>query len=231
MNLFYLFILWSTLFQVADGEIAVTLVNENQSPIGQEGIEFVTEQQQVLGSCVTNSGGRCTITIQNAPTDASGFIRGSLLLGDRGRRPVLWPGGQIEIQIMLKDGKVDVPSDAYVTRTPKPEATPTAQDGLQATPTVQQAIDATPTVQQAIDATPTVQQAIDATPTVQQQLDATPTVQEQLEATETTQEQNEGPLTQPEQQINIFDSLLQLLLILIMVIALAFYIFSSNKNS
>ncbi len=210
MNLFYLFIVWSALFQVADGEIVVTLLNENQSPIGQELIEFATEQQQVLGSCLTNSQGRCTITIQNAPTDASGFIRGSLLLGDRGQRPVLWPGGQIEIQIMLEGGKVDIPSDAYVTRTPKPEITPTVQDGLQATPVPQDQIQVTPTVQDGLQVTPTVTDMVTTTPTA-----SVPNEQ----------------VTQPDTQTGIFESLGQILLIFVMVIALMFYIFSGNKNS
>lgn len=230
MNLFYLLILWSTLFQIADGEIAVTLVNENQSAIGQESIEFVTEQQQVLGSCVTNSQGRCTITIQNAPTDASGFIRGSLLLGDRGRRPVLWPGGQIEVQIMLEGGKVDVPSDAYVTRTPKPEVTPTAQDELQTTPTAQDGLQATPTAQDGLQTTPTAQDGLQATRTAQDGLQATPTVTDMVTTTPTASVPNEQ-VTQPDTQTGIFESLGQILLIFVMVIALMFYIFSGNKNS
>lgn len=204
MKIFYLFLLWSTLFQLADGQIAVTLVNENRSPVAQENISFVTEQQQVLASCYTNSQGRCTITVQNAPTDASGFIRGSLSINDRGRRPVLWPGGQIEVQIMLKDGRVDVPSDAYVTRTPKPEATETVQP------------------------TETAQQSLQPTETVQEPLQTTPTIQEPLQPTETIQEQNEE---QPAWHASIFDSLFQIFLILIMLIALTFYIMKSNQNS
>ena len=120
MNLFYLFILWLALFQSANGEILVTLLDEKESPIAQETIQFMTEQQQVLGSCITNTLGRCTITIQDAPTDASGFIRGALSIRDHGRRPIIWPGGPITIQLQLSDsGTLDVPSDLYVTRTPK----------------------------------------------------------------------------------------------------------------
>lgn len=119
MNLFYLFILWLALFQSANGEILVTLLDEKKSPIAQETIQFMTEQQQVLGSCITNTLGRCTITIQDTPTDASGFIRGALSIRDHGRRPVIWPGGSITIQLILDNGKLDVPSDLYVTRTPK----------------------------------------------------------------------------------------------------------------
>ena len=120
MNLFYLFLLSLALFQSANGEISVTLLDEKVSPIAQETIQFMTEQQQVLGSCITNPLGRCTITIQDAPTDASGFIRGALSIRDHGRRPIIWPGGPITIQLQLSDsGTLDVPSDLYVTRTPK----------------------------------------------------------------------------------------------------------------
>ena len=120
MNLFYLFILWLPLFGSANGEISVTLLDEKESPIAQETIQFMTQQQQVLGNCITNTLGRCTITIQDAPTDASGFIRGALSIKDHGRRPIIWPGGLITIQLQLSDtGTLDVPSDLYVTRTPK----------------------------------------------------------------------------------------------------------------
>ena len=120
MNLFYLFILWLALFQSANEEISVTLLDENKSPIAQETIQFMTEQKQFLGSCITNLNGRCTITFTNAPTDASGLIRGALSIKDHGRRPIIWPGGPITIQLQLSDsGTLDVPSDLYVTRTPK----------------------------------------------------------------------------------------------------------------
>lgn len=204
MNLLFL---WLTLFQLANGQIAITLVNENDSPLTQENIEFLTENQQVLARCVTNSLGRCTITIENAPTDASGFIRGSLSINDHGQRPLLWPGGQIEVQLVLEDGKLRVPSDAYVTRTPKPEATPTAQEPLQATPTVQE--------------------TLQATETIQEPLQATETVQEPLQATPAAQEQN-GEL--PAWRATIFDSLFQIFLIFIMLIALALYIIKSKTH-
>ena len=119
MSFFNLFILWLALFQSANEEISITLLDENKSPIAQETIQFMTEQPQVLGSCITNTLGRCTITIQDAPTDASGFIRGALSIKDHGRRPIIWPGGPITIQLILDSGTLDVPSDLYVTRTPK----------------------------------------------------------------------------------------------------------------
>lgn len=208
MNLLYLFLLSLALFQFANGEILVTLVDENKSLIAQETIEFVTEEQQVLASCVTNSQGRCTITIAFAPTDASGFIRGGLLLGDRGRRPIIWPGGKINIQIMLDGGKVDVPSDLYVTRTPKPKATPTVQSELQATPTEEL-----------------------VTRIIQEQL-VTPTVQSEQQASPTQTLVPENQLTQPEMVTSIFDEILfQVGLLVILLIALAIYVWSTYKNS
>ena len=108
------------LFQSINGQISLTLLDNNLSPVAQETIEFMTEQEQVLASCVTNSDGHCVITLDNAPTDASGLIRGSLSIKERGKRPITWPGGQITIELLLDDsGKLTVPSDLYVTRTPK----------------------------------------------------------------------------------------------------------------
>ena len=108
------------LFQSINGQISLTLLDENLSPVVQETIEFMTEQEQILAHCVTNSNGHCVITLDNAPTDASGLIRGSLSIKERGKRPLTWPGGQITIELLLDDsGKLTVPSDLYVTRTPK----------------------------------------------------------------------------------------------------------------
>ena len=104
----------------------------------------MTEQKQFLGSCITNLNGRCTITFTNAPTDASGLIRGALSIKDHGRRPIIWPGGPITIQLQLSDsGTLDVPSDLYVTRTPKAspqtlesEVTQTKTSPIASTPTL-----------------------------------------------------------------------------------------------
>lgn len=143
MSFFNLFILWLALFQSANGEISVTLLDEKESPIAQETIQFMTEQQQVLGSCITNTLGRCAITLTDAPTDASGFIRGALSIKDHGRRPIIWPGGTLKIDLILEEGKLDVPSDLYVTRTPKalpqtlvPEVVQTKTSPIASTPTL-----------------------------------------------------------------------------------------------
>ena len=120
MNLLYLWVVLMALFQSINGQISLTLLDDNLSPVTQETIEFMTEQEQVLGSCITNSNGHCVITLDNAPIDASGLIRGTLSIKERGKRPITWPGGQITIQLQLDDsGKLTVPSDLYVTRTPK----------------------------------------------------------------------------------------------------------------
>ena len=120
MNYFFYLLIAFALFQTTNGEIEITLLDEKEKPIAEETIQFVTEQQEVLASCVTNGNGRCTITLDNAPADPSGFIRGTLAIKGRGRRPVIWPGGPFELTLTLDEaGKLPIPSDLYVTRTPK----------------------------------------------------------------------------------------------------------------
>ena len=88
----YLFILF-LLAQTASGQVTVTLLDSQQAPVVSEIIELVNEQRQTIGSCVTSANGRCTITLEEVPADPSGFIRGTLTISGRGRRPVIWPGG------------------------------------------------------------------------------------------------------------------------------------------
>ena len=115
----YLFILF-LLAQTTSGQVTVTLLDSQQAPVVSETIELVNEQRQTIGSCVTNANGRCTITLSEIPADSSGFIRGTIAIPGRGQRPVIWPGGPLEVSIILDPaGQIFVPSDHYATKTPE----------------------------------------------------------------------------------------------------------------
>lgn len=66
------------------------------------------------GSCITGQDGRCEIVVNvSAPKDASGFLKGALDLGERGKRSVIWPGGLLEVPITLNQtGKVLIEREA-----------------------------------------------------------------------------------------------------------------------
>jgi hypothetical protein len=61
------------------------------------------------GSCRTGEGGRCQIVVKKDVRDQSGFYRGYLAVGSYGKRPVLWPGGELSMNVWLnEDDVVDV---------------------------------------------------------------------------------------------------------------------------
>ncbi|MGB0386422.1 MAG: hypothetical protein ACPGWR_16550 [Ardenticatenaceae bacterium] len=120
----YLLILF-LLMQTTSAQVTVTLLNDQEAPAVSETIELVNEQRQTIGSCVTSANGRCTITVEEVPADPSGFIRGAVVVSGRGQRPVIWPGGPLQITIILDSaGQIFVPSDQYVTKTPESTQTP-----------------------------------------------------------------------------------------------------------
>lgn len=98
--------------QSGTGEITVTVTSESGIPIPEAYVTFRTEQEHLdRGACVTDATGRCTLFVVDAPTDASGLIRGYLYLGD-GNRPVIWPGGDLSITITITDsGRIRPPAD------------------------------------------------------------------------------------------------------------------------
>lgn len=116
--------------QSGTGEITVTVTSESGIPIPEAYVTFRTEQEHLdRGACVTDATGRCTLFVVDAPTDASGLIRGYLYLGD-GNRPVIWPGGDLSITITTSDsGRIRPPADfidsAKGTPTPTVTVVPT----------------------------------------------------------------------------------------------------------
>lgn len=73
-----------------------------------------------VGECVTDITGRCRFDIPlSAPRDASGFLRG-VVRTPFGNRSVLWPGGELEISLLVVQGEVRVESDADFDIVPTP---------------------------------------------------------------------------------------------------------------
>jgi hypothetical protein len=65
------------------------------------------------GSCRTGEGGRCQIVVKKDVRDQSSFYRGYLAVGSYGKRPVLWPGGELSMNVWLNEnGGVDVAGES-----------------------------------------------------------------------------------------------------------------------
>lgn len=118
--------------QRGDGQLTVTLLDHTGAPVAGEPLTFLTGDKQPLATCTTDAVGTCTLVLTSAPTDASGFIRGSVLVRES-RRPVLWPGGALAIQIQQDVlGHVNPPADVYTVH--DPVATLAAEATLAALP-------------------------------------------------------------------------------------------------
>ena len=128
MNLFLIgFLIFSSFLQTTEGQLTITLLDSQQQAAANESISLMTETDELLGSCVTDLTGRCTINVA-APSDSSGLIRGILTISERGIRAVIWPGGPLTVQLVLDENGqlpqiVDVLATRVRTATPEPERT------------------------------------------------------------------------------------------------------------
>ena len=128
MNLFWIvFFIFSSFLQTTDGQLTIILLDHQQRAAANESISFMTETDELLASCVTDLNGRCTINVA-APSDSSGLIRGTLIISERGKRAVIWPGGPLTVQLVLDENGqlpqiVDVLATRVKTATPEPERT------------------------------------------------------------------------------------------------------------
>ena len=128
MSLFSIaFLIFSSFLQTTEGQLTITLLDSQQQAAANESIRLMTETDELLGSCVTNLTGRCTINVA-ALDDSSGLIRGTLVISARGTRPVIWPGGPLTVQLVLDENGqlpqiVDVLATRVKTATPEPSRT------------------------------------------------------------------------------------------------------------
>ena len=209
------------------------MLSDTNQPMVGETLSFASEQQEVLASCITNASGRCTMILADVEADASGLIRGTLLTG-RGQRPIIFKGELFEITLTLDEtDQLNIPSDAYVTRTPdrspqpKTTATTTTQVDTTATTTTQVDTTATTTTQVDTTATTTTQVDTTATTTAQPEMTATTTTQPEMTATTTTQQEATAPVALEKNNLYFW---LQLGLIIILIAAAVIYFWASQKQ-
>jgi hypothetical protein len=100
--------------------IAVTLTDDLGAPLagikvslylyqfGQTPIRAIPS-----GRCRSGADGHCQIVVKKDVRDQSGFYRGYLAVGSYGKRPVLWPGGELSMNVWLnEDDVVDVAGES-----------------------------------------------------------------------------------------------------------------------
>jgi hypothetical protein len=108
--------------------IHVSLTHTDGSGVVGEPIVFVHESGLAMGECLTDSNGRCDITLDDNLVDNTGFIRGWLDVGERGslgRRAIIWRGGDITVDLSLQNGQLDIPLHLpHNLPTPTTEVTP-----------------------------------------------------------------------------------------------------------
>jgi hypothetical protein len=111
--------------QSGTGEIKVTVITESGTPVPEATVTFRAEGERLdRSACVTGPTGLCTLPVIDAPTDASGLIRGYLYLED-GNRPVIWPGEDLRITITTTStGRIRPSADFIDSTKGTPTATP-----------------------------------------------------------------------------------------------------------
>ncbi len=87
--------------------VQVRLTDVSGVPMAGVEVQFFYENGQGGGSCVTDAGGYCEIV----PPSGGGLIRGYLVVGEAGRRSLIWPGGTIVVDLQIQaDGTLYVPT-------------------------------------------------------------------------------------------------------------------------
>ncbi|MBT3391378.1 MAG: hypothetical protein HN413_13330 [Chloroflexi bacterium] len=100
--------------------LRVHLVDVEQKPLAGVVVELelyeYTDKEIMIhhsGQCTTDIAGICLIEIAKLIFDASGFLRGNIVVGEHGSRPVIWPGGMLDIPVWLDvDNTLDVTGES-----------------------------------------------------------------------------------------------------------------------
>ena len=87
-------------------EILVLILLLNHSlPMKEVRVELITYiatgagwQEEQIGTCTTDEEGRCEIAAK-VEIWPDGLVRGYLNVGEYGKRPVIWPGGELQMTI------------------------------------------------------------------------------------------------------------------------------------
>jgi hypothetical protein len=121
------------------GAITIFVVSASGTPVANAAVHFRAEREtQSRSTCTTDAQGRCLLVIADAPTDASGLVRGNLYIGESSR-PVLWPGGDLAITITLTRSGLIRPGADFINGSPLSltvTSTPAISVGILATPRV-----------------------------------------------------------------------------------------------
>jgi len=89
--------------------VEVRLSDAGGVPVVDVEVQFFYEDGRGGGSCITDAGGCCEITL---PAGTGGeWIRGYLVVGEAGRRSLIWPGGAVMVELRIQaDGTLYVPT-------------------------------------------------------------------------------------------------------------------------
>jgi hypothetical protein len=111
-------ILFAAMWQAVVSSVNVHLMDAN-GPIANARVtltlwSFDVEGNQTIArsefedSCKTDRNGACTIVIG----ETEGVLRGSLDVGEYGKRSLLWPGGAVDVGLFVENGKLLVGTEA-----------------------------------------------------------------------------------------------------------------------
>ncbi len=90
--------------------VRVHLVNAEQNPLSGVVVElelYEYSQDEItihyIGKCNTDEIGQCLIEIEKPYFDATGFLRGQIIVADYGKRALIWPGGILDVPVWLDE--------------------------------------------------------------------------------------------------------------------------------
>jgi|GEM_PF-1962643 hypothetical protein len=63
-------------------------------------------REEPLSRCETSFDGTCILHGETSPWE-DGLVRGYLVVGEYGRRSILWPGGELSLQIQIESLAVE----------------------------------------------------------------------------------------------------------------------------
>jgi hypothetical protein len=110
LHLLILAVLVSLLCIAADAPhgVRVHLVNSEQKPLSGVVVELELYEYsedaitiRYIGKCTTDAIGQCRIEIEKPSFDATGFLRGRIVVGDYGKRALIWRGGILDVPVWL----------------------------------------------------------------------------------------------------------------------------------
>lgn len=91
--------------------VRIHMVDAEQKPLSGVAVELELYEYgedtitiRYIGKCTTDEAGQCLIEIEKPSFDATGFLRGQLIVGEYGKRALIWPGGILDVPVWLDVG-------------------------------------------------------------------------------------------------------------------------------